>query len=164
MAISRDFLGSVKLEIDMANKGDKSIALELSEELLWVKHTADWSVCSMASKELVRQEELIKEWEQKALNWLASPEAAARLEGYQYLGQKLARAKEDRELLLKQLKKALSMLERADCSTGYCCCGSKMDTHNLGDGHSPVDEGDYYLSKCIENTRELISSMENPSF
>lgn len=164
MAISRDFLGSVKLEIDMANKGDKSVALELSEELLWVKHTANWEVCSMASKELVRQEELIKEWEQKASNWLASPEATSRLEGYLSLSQKLAREEENRELLLKQLKAALFMLERADCSTGYCCCGSKMGTHTFEDGHSPVDEGDYYLLKCIENTREVISSMENPSF
>ena len=37
-------------------------------------------------------------------------------------------------------------IERAPISweTGCCCCGSPVDSHGFGDGHSPVDEGVYF--------------------
>lgn len=55
----------------------------------------------------------------------------------------------DRELL----RRALILLEMADCSTGYCCCGSAVDKHGMGDGHSPVDEGDYAATQCVADIR-----------
>jgi len=58
--------------------------------------------------------------------------------------------------LLAALQATISALERANCSTGYCCCGSPVDGHTMGDGHSPVDEGDYYQGKAIEAARAAI--------
>lgn len=60
--------------------------------------------------------------------------------------------------LVDALKSCLEMLERADCSTGYCCCGSKVDDHGMGDGHSPVDEGGYYQLQAIESARTALAA------
>ncbi len=35
---------------------------------------------------------------------------------------------------------AIDWLKSAPLESGYCCCGSPVDTHGMGDGHSPVDE------------------------
>lgn len=59
--------------------------------------------------------------------------------------------------LLSALNQSLAVLEQATCSTGYCCCGSSMESHGIYDGHGPVDEGDYYQSKAIEASRAAIS-------
>lgn len=40
-----------------------------------------------------------------------------------------------------------------DPATGYCCCGSPVDSHGFGDGHSPVDDGHYRLQLM----REMVS-------
>ena len=67
------------------------------------------------------------------------------------------------ENVLKQaieaLRSCLGMLERANCSTGYCCCGSAVDKHSFGDGHSPVDEGDYFQRQAIELARAAINKV-----
>jgi len=42
------------------------------------------------------------------------------------------------------LAKAAAMIRNADVETGVCCCGSPVETHGFGDGHSPVDQGGYY--------------------
>lgn len=52
---------------------------------------------------------------------------------------------------------ALQMLERALCSTGYCCCGSEMESHGIYDGHGPVDEGDYHQEKAIANLKAALA-------
>lgn len=66
------------------------------------------------------------------------------------------------ERQLEQAKSALKgcvgVLEQADCSTGYCCCGSSTESHGLGDGHSPVDAGDYYCSQALEAARAAIQT------
>jgi hypothetical protein len=51
------------------------------------------------------------------------------------------------------LRRALASLEMADCSVGYCCCGSAMDAHTFGDGHSPVDQGVYVQSELVANIK-----------
>ncbi len=69
-------------------------------------------------------------------------------------------SKEAMKLALDALELANGMLERADCSTGYCCCGSLVDGHTIGDGHSPVDEGEYFQSKAIRKSQESIKALE----
>lgn len=69
-------------------------------------------------------------------------------------------SKEAMKLALEALELANGMLERADCSTGYCCCGSLVDGHTIGDGHSPVDEGEYFQSKAIRKSQEAIKALE----
>lgn len=61
--------------------------------------------------------------------------------------------------VLESLKNCLHMLERADCSTGYCCCGSLVADHGICDAHSPVDMGDYHLSATIEAARAVIAKV-----
>lgn len=34
--------------------------------------------------------------------------------------------------------------------TGYCMCGSPVEGHGIGDGHSPVDMGYYQLDMVRE--------------
>lgn len=59
--------------------------------------------------------------------------------------------------LLEALKQCLGMLEQADCSTWYCCCGSPMDGHGIGDGHGPVDQGSYYQCNAMDAARSAIA-------
>lgn len=42
------------------------------------------------------------------------------------------------------LAQAAATIRSADVETGVCCCGSPVETHGFGDGHSPVDQGGYY--------------------
>jgi hypothetical protein len=42
------------------------------------------------------------------------------------------------------LAQAAAMIRNADVETGVCCCGSPVETHGFGDGHSPVDQCGYY--------------------
>lgn len=46
--------------------------------------------------------------------------------------------------LKELLAQAAAMIRNADVETGVCCCGSPVETHGFGDGHSPVDQGGYY--------------------
>ncbi len=62
--------------------------------------------------------------------------------------------------LLEALRSCLGMLKQANCSTGYCCCGSSIDSHTWGDGHGPVDEGEHYQLKAIEAARAVIAKAE----
>lgn len=43
-----------------------------------------------------------------------------------------------------------------DYSSGVCCCGSSMEDHGMGDNHSPVDSGRYYLDNQISRIKELL--------
>ena len=67
----------------------------------------------------------------------------------------LARA-EKAQRVRDALESCLAMLEVADCSTGCCCCGSAVEGHGIGDGHGPVDDGDYHQSKAIEAARTAL--------
>ena len=64
------------------------------------------------------------------------------------------------KLALEALEKLQWSLEQADCSTGYCCCGSSVDGHAFGDGHSPVDEGEYCQSNALECARKAITAIK----
>ena len=67
-----------------------------------VIHVARWFV-EDAAAELRRLHALLQEWEAKAATWLASPEAAQRLDGYRELSQRANRAEAQRDALLEAL-------------------------------------------------------------
>ena len=48
-------------------------------------------------------------------------------------------------------------LENGDFATGYCMCGSPVDSHGLGDGHAPTEAGEYYVGQMLEELRKCLS-------
>ncbi len=74
--------------------------------------------------------------------WDAALEAAPRLNG-----------KAVSEGLLRKL---LELIEHGDFSEGHCMCGSAVDSHGIGDGHAPVDAGEYYAGQVMEELRALL--------
>lgn len=44
-------------------------------------------------------------------------------------------------------------------SSGVCCCGDNVDSHNYYSGHSPVDSWDYAVERGILHLNRL---KENP--
>jgi hypothetical protein len=59
--------------------------------------------------------------------------------------------------LLDALEATTAMLDQSDCLTGYCCCGSAIDGHGFGDGHTPVDEGAYHQAAALGQARAAIA-------
>lgn len=61
-----------------------------------------------------------------------------------------------------ELRKAFAdfvdAIERAPISweTGVCCCGNLVEGHGFGDGHSPVDEGVYFISGAIKDAKAAL--------
>lgn len=49
------------------------------------------------------------------------------------------------------LERARYAVERGEYATGCCCCGNSVASHGLGDGHSPVDEGDYFKLNVLKD-------------
>ena len=45
--------------------------------------------------------------------------------------------------LREALQNCVAVLENADASSGDCCCGITMDSHDYTDGHSPIVSGVY---------------------
>jgi hypothetical protein len=60
--------------------------------------------------------------------------------------------------LLEALEATTAMLDRSDCLTGYCCCGSPIDGHGFGDGHTPTDEGAYHQTAALGQARAAIAA------
>lgn len=56
------------------------------------------------TNDLEHEREKVAAWEQKAANWLASPEAAQRLDGYRDLAQRLNVVEMQRDGLLAELR------------------------------------------------------------
>ena len=48
-----------------------------------------------------------------------------------------------------------SFLASAPLESGYCCCGSPVEGHGFGDGHSPVDELQYAAHNQIDRALRL---------
>lgn len=62
------------------------------------------------------------------------------------------------------LQSLAEMLDRADTSEGYCCCGDSMQNHPspMYCGHSPVDMGDYYAGKLRDELKALLREAAQP--
>ena len=54
----------------------------------------------------------------------------------------------------------VDFVRNAPVYSGVCCCGDEMSSHTspMNDGHSPVDQWDYALSKFVEEYDTLKSS------
>jgi hypothetical protein len=79
-------------------------ALRLADQL-GVRYSG-FPTCDEAAAELRRLHALCGEWEKKAATWLASPQAAQRLDGYRELAQRLNAAEAVNQELLEALKAA----------------------------------------------------------
>lgn len=53
-------------------------------------------------------------------------------------------------------------LMSAPLESGYCCCGSKMEDHNIGSGHSPVDELAYAANREVERIDAALAQTTPP--
>ena len=71
-----------------------------------------------AAAELRRLDALCREWESKAATWLASPEAAQRLDGYRDLAQQVGELEAECEALRKDAERLNHFEAMAD--RGYC--------------------------------------------
>lgn len=60
--------------------------------------------------------------------------------------------------LRRLLESARETIMHGRHSTGYCMCGSKVEGHSWGDGHSPVDEGEYFAWGVIERIDEALGA------
>ncbi|WAW38802.1 Lar family restriction alleviation protein [Pseudomonas aeruginosa] len=58
------------------------------------------------------------------------------------------------------LRKLMELIEHGDFSEGHCMCGSPVDSHGIGDGHTPIDAGEYYAGQVMEELRALLSEQE----
>jgi hypothetical protein len=58
--------------------------------------------------------------------------------------------------LREALGKAIDFLETAPLESGFCCCGDLMESHNMGSGHSPVDELSYYANRIAIDLRQAL--------
>jgi hypothetical protein len=81
--------------------------LERDCEMNW----PDYDNQMAAAAELRRLQAMCGEWENKAATWLASPEAARRLDGYRELAQRLNAAESVNAQLLEALEEAADDIE-----------------------------------------------------
>lgn len=59
--------------------------------------------------------------------------------------------------LLEALESAIELIRHGSFAEGCCMCGSPVDSHGIGDGHSPVDAGEYYAGQVVENSVDIIA-------
>lgn len=55
------------------------------------------------------------------------------------------------------LLQCVDVLESADCSEGYCCCGDLEINHGMGTGHAYVDEGTSRQRLALDAARDVLS-------
>lgn len=60
--------------------------------------------------------------------------------------------------LVEALRDARELIAQSNCDTGVCCCGSPVDAHGFGDGHSPVDEGGYRQLGTLKRIDALLDA------
>lgn len=60
--------------------------------------------------------------------------------------------------LARLLCAARELIDHGDFSEGHCMCGSSVDRHEFGDGHSPVDAGEYYAGQLCESIDTALAS------
>lgn len=60
------------------------------------------------------------------------------------------------EAVMRRLKHAEDWREQFDC----CMCGSRMDAHDIGAGHSPVSMYDYHLWQLQVQRDEMLAALK----
>ena len=117
-------------------------ALEQGDYLLSIER-------DKTASELRRLHGLTKEWERKAATWLASPEAAQRLDGYRELTQRLNACEQQRDALLAELHKARAALQEH--------LDELIKSHTHPDTGLITDDADLLI---IESEQDLINSID----
>lgn len=56
------------------------------------------------------------------------------------------------------LRDARELIDHGDFREGHCMCGSDVNRHTIGDGHSPVDSGVYYAGQVMERIDAAIAN------
>ena len=56
------------------------------------------------------------------------------------------------------LRDSAELIKHGVFEDGYCCCGSSVDSHVLGDGHSPVDALAYHAGQVCERIDAALSA------
>jgi hypothetical protein len=59
--------------------------------------------------------------------------------------------------LREAIQAAIDWLRSAPLESGYCCCGSPVEGHGIGDGHSPVDDLAYSAGQLEARLRAALS-------
>jgi hypothetical protein len=62
----------------------------------------------------------------------------------------LKKQRKDMWAFKKQRDDMLAFMRTAQVSSGVCCCGSSVDSHSMGDGHSPMDMWDNAVGEWVE--------------
>lgn len=65
--------------------------------------------------------------------------------------------RQQRDKLAGLLRDARELIDHGDFREGHCMCGSSVDDHGVGDGHSPVDAGEYYAGQLIDRIKTALS-------
>jgi hypothetical protein len=65
---------------------------------------------------------------------------------------------QDVSALVEALRDARELIARGDFREGHCMCGSSVDGHGIGDGHAPVDAGEYYAGQVAERIDALLAA------
>ena len=66
---------------------------------------------------------------------------------------------EDAVEIAAALKAARDFIVSTDNTSGCCMCGSPVEGHGMGDGHSPVDEGSYHAAQVVECIDQATSAL-----
>lgn len=62
--------------------------------------------------------------------------------------------------LVELLREARELIEHGDFREGHCMCGSAVEAHGFGDGHSPVDAGVYYAGQVMERIDAKMATLK----
>lgn len=128
------------IESDLASSNSRALALPSDDTCLN-------ELIAERTKELTAEVERLSE---DVSHWRHQSDEAGMLR-VRY-GAKIDELTAQRDELMKVIAPMLEWFKGADHSTGYCCCGMRMDTHGnpMNEGHSPLDEGDYHAMKLID--------------
>lgn len=80
-----------------------------------------------------------------------------------WLSSEVQRLEKINETAVRLLRGAKEVVDHANTETGYCCCGTAMDAHTLGDGHSPVDQGNYAAMVLLSEVVGFLTEHEAAS-
>jgi hypothetical protein len=68
----------------------------------------------------------------------------------------VARLEAENARLREALERLIATVEMADPRTDSCMCGMAMEQHTMGDGHSPVDMGEYHAGEAVRSARAAL--------
>lgn len=71
-------------------------------------------------------------------------------------GEQLEALQKERDEAREALASCRNFLRTAPLESGVCCCGSPVDSHGIGDGHSPVDELTYHANGLLEQVEAAL--------